>query len=102
MITHLYDAWDVPESGPYICDQDKCKMMKLSNKKNYIHHLGTVHKQLELKLVQFISMEEGRGGGTFFFFKNGIVGGALNWEKKYWFSEGERDDFSVNSVEKRD
>ena len=88
MITHLYDAWDVPESGPYICDQDKCKMMKLSNKKNYIHHLGTVHKQLELKLVHFISMEEGRGGGTFFFL-NGIVG-ALNWENVMIFRVGKR------------
>ena len=61
-------------------------MMKLSNKKNYIHHLGTVHKQLELKLVQFISMEEGRGG-DFFSFKKGIVG-ALNWEKNIDFQRG--------------
>ena len=51
VITHLYEDWNVPEIGPYICNEEKCVNVEISNKKKYIIHLGTIHKQLEIKLV---------------------------------------------------
>ena len=84
--------------GPYFCDMDKCKMAKLCDKKRYIHHLGTVHKELELKLVHFMRMKRGGGGvekiakltiSIPLFKKNRNVG-VLNREKIMIFKGGKR------------
>jgi len=50
---HFIDKWQIDGSPPYFCNAGKCDgKKKWPNKKVYIKHRGTVHKEIDDKLAE--------------------------------------------------
>jgi len=50
---HFIDKWQINGSPPYFCNAGKCDgKKKWTNKKVYIKHRGTVHKEIDDKLAE--------------------------------------------------